>query len=447
MPLLVLFIIALCSSAAFSADVVVINEQSNAGFKFKKVPLPAVDDAAANARADVVEGKPDRKDAAKVLTDGKLPTKRDEPRANFFFAHRENGGRVRLDLGKVTDVSRIATYSWHPSTRGPQVYTVYASETGAEGFNPRPTRAVDPTKAGWKKLANVDTRGNQQDGAQHGVLISAKGGGSLGKFRYLLFDALPTDDLKGPFGNTFYSEIDVHATGAAKPESVKPAEPVIKQFASGQFRWVVNATKAPDLMPWVEKELMPAVAVWYPKMIGMLPSKGYDAPKAVLMEFKTGMRPGVPAYASGNGIALSVPFFRQQLKGEAKGCVIHELVHVIQSYHRARFTTKNPTKTPGWVTEGTADYIRWFLFEPEKKGAEINKRMLDAGVVKYDASYRITGNFIDWVVRNHDKDLLRKLNEAAREGRYSDELWEKWTGKPLKELANLWVEYHRKRLD
>ena len=200
-------------------------------------------------------------------------------------------------------------------------------------------------------------------------------------------------------------------------------------------------------MPWVEKELMPAVAVWYPKMIGMLPSKGYEAPKAVLMEFKTDMHPGVPAYASGNGIALSVPFFRKQLKGEAKGCVIHELVHVIQSYHRARFTTKNPTKTPGWVTEGTADYIRWFLFEPEKKGAEINKRMLDAGVVKYDASYRITGNFIDWVVRNHDKDLLRKLNEAAREGRYSDELWEKWTGKPLKELANLWVEYHRKRLD
>jgi len=78
----------------------------------------------------------------------------------------------------------------------------------------------------------------------------------------------------------------------------------------------------------------------------------------------------------------------------------------------------HPAFAPGWVTEGLADYVRWYLYEPQSKGTIIR----DASQAKYDASYRVTANFFDWVVTTHDKDLLRKLNTAGREASYSEEL-------------------------
>jgi hypothetical protein len=143
---------------------------------------------------------------------------------------------------------------------------------------------------------------------------------------------------------------------------------------------------------------------------------------------------GTPAYAAGNKISLSAPWFPGQLKREAKGCVVHEMGHVVQNYWRARQTNRNPKDTPGWITEGICDYIRWFLYEPQSNGAHVR----DARQAKYDASYRVTGNFLDWVVTAKDKDLLKKLNAAAREGKYEEKLWKDWTGKTLQELGDEW---------
>jgi hypothetical protein len=95
-------------------------------------------------------------------------------------------------------------------------------------------------------------------------------------------------------------------------------------------------------------------------------------------------------------------WFRGVLERVARGWVVHEMVHIVQSYGRARRTNPDATRTPGWLVEGIPDYIRWFLYEPETKGAEITERNLARA--KHDASYRITGNFLNWVVENHDKD-------------------------------------------
>ena len=158
---------------------------------------------------------------------------------------------------------------------------------------------------------------------------------------------------------------------------------------------------------------MPMVYQWYPKLIAMLPSDGYTAPKSIKLTFKDDMG-GTPAYAMGNDLSLSLPFFRSQLKGEAKGCVVHEMSHIVQGYGRASATNPHPSPTPGWVVEGIADYIRWFLYEPQSKGAEITKRNI--ANAKYNDSYRTTANFINWVVLTYDKDFLRKINAAARAG-------------------------------
>jgi hypothetical protein len=46
------------------------------------------------------------------------------------------------------------------------------------------------------------------------------------------------------------------------------------------------------------------------------------------------------------------------------------------------------------------------------------------------------------VIRNHPNDgrFLEKLNEAAREGRYSGETWKELTGMTEQELADAWRE-------
>jgi hypothetical protein len=108
----------------------------------------------------------------------------------------------------------------------------------------------------------------------------------------------------------------------------------------------------------------------------------------------------------------------------------------VQQYGRARRTNSSATSTPGWIVEGIPDYIRWYLFEPKTRGAEISPRNVERA--RYDASYRVSANFLNWVVANHDKELVRKLNAAAREGNYRAELWSHWTGHTVQELGEKW---------
>ena len=185
---------------------------TNAEWKFKSVPSPSKSDAASNARVLIVDGPADANSAGVgALTDGILPNSDDQPRRNFFIAPGSGGARILIDLGRVVDVAQINSYSWHPGSRGPQVYRVWVSDGSAATFNERPNANIDPRSCGWKGLATVDTRSNDEtrDGGQWGVSIT-DASGSLGKFRYLLFDCYVTE-VADDFGNTFYSEIDVIA--------------------------------------------------------------------------------------------------------------------------------------------------------------------------------------------------------------------------------------------
>jgi hypothetical protein len=176
-------------------------------FKFKNVPTPAREDAAAKANVTLLVGESDPADVS-VLTDGLLPTKADEPKSNFYFAPGSGGGRVRMDFGEAIEIKQVNSYSWHTSTGAPQVYLLYASDGAEVGFNAEPNANIDPNSCGWKLITTVDTR-KGGDGGQYGISITAPHG-ILGKYRYLLFSfvATETDD---DAGNTFYSEIDVIA--------------------------------------------------------------------------------------------------------------------------------------------------------------------------------------------------------------------------------------------
>ena len=185
--------------------------EANRNFKFKNVPSPAKDDLGAKAKLMLVDGEIDSNGSdLTALTDGILPTEEDEPEANFFFNAGTDGGRVRLDLGSVLELAQVNTYSWHPNTRGPQLYKLYASDGADPKFNGEPKRSVDPITCGWKFIATVSTLPAQgEEGGQYAVSITDPSG-SLGKYRYLLFDCYATE-ASDDWGNTFYSEVDVVA--------------------------------------------------------------------------------------------------------------------------------------------------------------------------------------------------------------------------------------------
>ena len=434
-----------------NAEVRVAVEQRAEGaeFKFKSIPAPANNDAATQARFTLLDGERDPNGGElDVLHDGRIPAEEDQPAHNFFFRAGTDGGRVRIDLGSVISVKQVNTYSWHPGARAPQVYKLYGADGAAEGFNAAPRKETSPPSCGWKLVASVDTRPKVGDpGGQHGVTLSDPIAGALGSYRFLLFDIERTEG-RDDFGNTFYSEIDVIDAQGPPPASAGTGdgEKILKSFAveGGKYQFTIDASAAPDLLGWADKELRPVIQEWYPKLVAMLPSEGFQAATNVTLRFRNDMG-GTPAAAGGGRISMNSGWFRKELKREARGSVVHEMVHLVQNYGAARRTNPSATRAPGWLVEGIADYIRWFLYEPETKGAEITERNLARA--KYDASYRITGNFLNWVVQTYDQEIVRKLNAAAREGKYTEQLWKESTGKTLPDLGEEWKQANEARLN
>lgn len=450
--LLLLFFV--CSPG--KAQVAVKAEIAKAGsyFDFESVPKPAINDLGAKAVWKIAGGRADRSSAAiTVLSDGLMPAGNDQPNQNFFFAAGTEGGLIAVDLGAVQDVSQVVTYSWHSASRAPQVYSLYAAVGDEPDFAiPDSASALTGIRA-WKKLADVDTHpakpaqengvgneaGNAARGGQHAAMI-ADAKASLGNFRHLLF-AVSATEREDAFGNTFFSEIDIVTGDPAVLDRIAAPELRTMGFATADkaYSFTIDFTQAPELREWTEKELTPIIQQWYPKIVEMFPSEGFQAIKHVRFRYlrDTEMR-GIPAYASGDTISMNADWFRGQLDREARGAVVHEMVHIVQAYSGRGRRSQGYRAPPGWIVEGIPDYVRWFLYEPQTKGAMLSKKAL--ANAKHDASYRTSANFIDWVIRNHSADgtLVQQLNTAARQGKYSSDLWQKLTGKSEEELAEAW---------
>jgi hypothetical protein len=429
-----LLLLASLSSQAKVASVIEHNqgEQATDAFKFKNVPSPSKSDAAQKAKFEIVDGTKDR-NAGNIdaLHDGKVPAGADEPADNFFFTQNADGGRILIDLAKVVEIKQINTYSWHTDSRAPQVYKVYGADGEAKDFDARPKRGTDPQKMGWTLISAVDTRPKDgEPGGQYGVRTSDSDG-AIGKYRYVLLDVHQTED-NDPFGNTFYSEIDVVDTNGAVADT--EPEPQAKQTLKfgGKYEVLIDYSQMPELKDWINSKLAPVVEAWYPKLVAMLPSDNFEAPTKFSITFHKNGR-GVAA-TGGTRIFCDGPWFSRNLNGEAVGAIVHEMVHVVQQYGHTRRSDPND-QIPGWLVEGVPDYIRWFLYEPQSHGAD---HIANPATARYNAAYRTTANFLNFVIHKYDKDLIRKLNAAIRDGKYNDDLWKDYTGKTVQELADEW---------
>jgi hypothetical protein len=441
--------LAICVAAVMSvpifhaqAEVKVVfetkdNDEANADFRFKAVHSPSSSATGTEAKFSIVDGEMDPNSGGlSTLHDGKVPDKEDQPGQAFFFRAGSDGGRILIDLGRITDIKRVATYSWHPGSRAPQVYHLFAAEGGEANFDQQPKRPKDPKECGWKELAAVDTRPkNGEPGGQCGVAI-ADSTAMLGRFRYLLFDMFRTENGDS-FGNTFYGEIDI--VGAAEPDPVSTASGSLPEQAGTEVievedcRIRIDTSGTPDLRDWAHNKVGPMAKEWYPKLLKLLASDGFEAPQRVSIVFDNEMR-GVAA-TGGARVRCAAKWFRENLEGEALGAVFHELVHVIQQYGRAP-RLEGATRPPGWLVEGIADYVRWYKFEPDSHGADITARNISRA--RYNGSYRITANFLDWTSNTCAKELVPRLNAAIRQGKYNEAMWKEITGRDLQDLGEEW---------
>ncbi len=181
----------------------------------------------------------------------------------------------------------------------------------------------------------------------------------------------------------------------------------------------MDTSEVPELADW-GKQARELVEKWHPRIAELLPSPGFTAPTTVKLVFRKNMK-GV-AYTSGTTIVIAADWVKQH--PDDLGMVVHELTHVVQAYKRGG---------PGWLVEGIADNIRFFHYEP-KTTININPRR-----ASYRDSYRTSARFLDWIEKNHDKDIVRTLNEALRKGEYKDDLFKTRTSKTLDELWALFI--------
>lgn len=194
-----------------------------------------------------------------------------------------------------------------------------------------------------------------------------------------------------------------------------------------------DTSGAPKLAAWTDTRLRPVVELWYPRICSLLREPGFRPPDEVSFCYREdGQMRGIPAWTMDNAIWLNRQWFEGNLEGEAIGCVVHEMVHVAQAYRRGRHPA------PGWVQEGLADYVRWFLYEPYALGARPDFR--DPGT-RCDGSYRTTAHFINYIELKYGGGgvpIYRRLNTAARNAAYTDEFWKVATGRDLAALNDEW---------
>lgn len=218
--------------------------------------------------------------------------------------------------------------------------------------------------------------------------------------------------------------IRIKANNQDRPLVVREIE-ISSVVPIAQFRYpvefIVDVSDAPEMKDWANNVARICERT-YPMINDELKSDGFQPTHSITLTLKNGYN-GVAA-TSGFDIVGSVKFFREH--PDDVGAMVHETVHCVQRYQARNF--------PGWLTEGIADYVRFFKFEPGKLGR------VDPNTARYNGSYRTSASFLAFVVAKYDAEAVLKINAALRDRDvvYTDALFEKLTGKTVQELEAEW---------
>jgi basic secretory peptidase family protein len=215
----------------------------------------------------------------------------------------------------------------------------------------------------------------------------------------------------------------VLAPSRSTPELDRFVLPLSKPIACPSV--VVDATALPEQAAWGEKAKT-VVEEWFPQLTALLATEKFEPPAEIKLVIEKELK--VPAYTSGSTISINGKWITEH--PDDLGMVVHELVHVVQRYPRGH-------PHAGWLTEGIADYLRWWRYEPEYFATH-GRPKIDPAKSKYTDSYRTTAYWLAWAAKKYDLRLVRELDGALRRGEDPMAVFNKMTGK---DADALWAEF------
>lgn len=182
----------------------------------------------------------------------------------------------------------------------------------------------------------------------------------------------------------------------------------------------VDTSETPEFREWA------AAAVkmgqdWYPWICDQLASPGFTPPRQVKVKIFREYD-GIAA-TGGDGVSMGSKWFTDH--PDDMGALFHEFVHVVQSYRGNRGA--------GFITEGIADHLRWFRYEPENKRPRVNPDR-----ARYTDGYQTTAAFLEWISKHGCSNVVQRLNAVMRTGRYSPQAFLRATGY---DIDVLWAKF------
>ena len=208
---------------------------------------------------------------------------------------------------------------------------------------------------------------------------------------------------------------------AEKPLAAQRLHLTATTAATPKVKVVFEGEPAAEVRAWAD-EAAHVVLEWWPQIARLLATDDFRAPEQLTLTFKTELKG--PAHRTSDGLFIGIPWITAH--PDDFGMIIHEMTHAIQDYHGV-------PKDAGWLTEGIADYIRYWHYEPE-----VPHRRIDSAKASYRDGYSTTGAFLAWLIVKYDRRTVRQLDAALRAGKYGDAIFEEITGKAL---APLWSEF------
>jgi len=241
----------------------------------------------------------------------------------------------------------------------------------------------------------------------------------------LSFNSSETADIKAKAGEITVNENWVKGKSQKKIEKqlrsafAKNWSSFSTQKKKGYKLTFIN--KDPLLDPLVREKLIDTYFEIYPTLVKTFNNKStHDVLFVVDTAYKA------VAEASGNRILFSAGYLKAHPTDI--DVVTHETMHIVQGY--------GYSAGPVWLTEGIADYVR-YQYGVDNVGSKWSLPAFSAKQ-SYQNSYRITARFFAWLTQNVKMDLIPSLDQQLRAHQYTDQSWNKLTGKTLDQL---WKDY------
>lgn len=164
---------------------------------------------------------------------------------------------------------------------------------------------------------------------------------------------------------------------------------------------------------------------WWRTITTRLASPGFTPVDQITIDFDEIHIRGVPALTRGAVIEVDARGLLTRLRDpDTFEMIAHEMVHVAQRYPHA----------PGWLVEGIADYMRYYVLIPDDP-----YRAFRAKGSTWHDGYQATAGFLNWVEQLHPGTVTR-LNAALRRGEDGEALLEEVIGQPLQQAWAAFVD-------